>query len=374
MERSHLDLSSSGPSDDPQENPFPILTIPETELNHLQYQLDHFNESFMWGPQLGKGSYGEIYQLISKKTQQEYAIKIFAQENITDKLRNMIECEAEIIRGFEIPHVITYYAKGPVNFMDKPYIGILMEYIPGQTLEQVRVNCKLGDPFSEYELLQLMKQTLIGIGSLHSIGVAHRDIKPENIIYYEHDVTIIDLGLSCCSPCPKNGPFSCRERKGTPLFMPIELFNLKQNQLNDIPIEFLKAGDIWAFGVTFFFMVYGVYPYDADDLKLFVKKLRKREMTPVPDKPEMSLVIDVIENAMLPLNQRPTALELLELVEDYLDDLDEEGIDQEERETINQHHDGLERQEDGLPAEEPEEEQLDDLGEEEQDDETIEQD
>lgn len=314
-----MEMSPDTP--DPMDTPFQIETIPESELDRLQFQLDHFDQFFNWGNKLGQGSYGLIYQVIAKDGQ-EYAIKLFPLDGITPKLQRMIDTESEIIHGFQIPHVITYYARGSITMGLKRYMGILMDYIPGQTLESIRENSKT-DPFTEYEILKLMRQALIGIGSLHELNIAHRDIKAENAIFDGQDLTIIDLGLACCHPCP-NGSFQCAERKGTPLFMPPELFELTREELYDIPINFLKAGDIWAFGVTFFYLIYNVFPYDADSYKQFVNKIRNHEMTLVPPKPGMSRALDVIDNAMLPLDDRPTADDLIGLVDDYLDEFDEE--------------------------------------------------
>lgn len=312
-------------SNDQIDTAFPITMIPEAELDNLQDQLDRFDEFFTWGEKLGEGSYAQVYRVVSKTTGHSYALKIFTLENITPKIQRIINAESNIIRGFQIPHVITYYAQSIVKMGPKKYVGILMDYLPGRNLESIREKTET-EPFSEYELLQLMRQTLIGIGSLHELNIAHRDIKAENIIYDSRDngITIIDLGLACCSPCERDGPFQCNDRRGTPLFMPPEIFALKDPELIDIPIDFLKAGDIWAFGVTFFYLIYNVFPYDADDIKQFRRKILNHDMTPVPPKPEMSQALDVIDSAMLPLEQRLTAEELLDLVDEYLEAYDEE--------------------------------------------------
>jgi serine/threonine protein kinase len=319
------DLHDPQRSQDRIDTPFPITMIPESELNALQYQLDNFNDFFTWGEKLGEGSYASVYRIISNKSGRSFAIKLFKRENITPKVQRIIDAESNIIRGFQIPHVISYYARSIVAMGPKSYVGILMDYLPGKNLDVLRETQK-GELFPEYDMLRLMRQTLIGIGSLHELNIAHRDIKAENIIYddHQHDLTIIDLGLACCSPCDRNGPFQCNDRKGTPLFMPPEIFELSEDQLSNIPIDFLKAGDVWAFGVTFFYLIYKVFPYDADNIKQFRHKIINHEMTQVPPKPEMSRALDVVENAMSPLDQRPTAEELLDLVDEYLDELEDD--------------------------------------------------
>jgi serine/threonine protein kinase len=330
----HPDPHDSRDSQDQIDTSFPIAIIPEAELDALQYQLDHFDDFFTWGEKLGEGSYASVYRIIANKSGRSYAIKLFKRDTITPKVQRMIDAESSIIRGFQIPHVISYYARSIVAMGPKSYVGILMDYLPGSNLDAIRAD-KKGDLFSEYAILRLMRQTLIGIGSLHELNIAHRDVKAENIIYddRQHDLTIIDLGLACCSPCDRNGPFQCNARKGTPLFMPPELFELSEDQLTNIPIDFLKACDVWAFGVTFFYLIYNVFPYDADDIKQFRHKIINHEMNQVPPKPEMSRAIDVVENAMLPLDQRPSAEELLDLVDEYLDELEDddepEGYDDE---------------------------------------------
>jgi len=55
-------------------------------------------------------------------------------------------------------------------------------------------------PFSEREVVDIIRQVSSAIACLHSIGVVHRDIKPENIFLLRHPnklkVKVGDLGLS----------------------------------------------------------------------------------------------------------------------------------------------------------------------------------
>lgn len=326
-----------------------IQRIPPDKLDDLHYKLNHFSEYFHWGESLGEGSFGKIYRIYSIDNPQEsYAIKLFPLRELDEVRFEAIQHEASITDEFIIPYVVTYYGCGPIyNFipdnsvpihnkhkMSNEYYGILMEYIPGQNLEEIRESHDNNlDFFDECFILELMRQTLIGLIGLHSLGLAHRDIKAENIMFDGHNIKIVDLGLSCRCSGSEHQDYSCRDRKGTPLYMPPEAFLQKEIGLSSI-----QASDIWAFGVTFFYLIYAVYPYDADDFETFVDKLLQNDRTAVPDPKDIQMenAQYIIELALQPIDQRPTAKELLQEVYILLDELEvsdntdeDDGADEE---------------------------------------------
>lgn len=78
-------------------------------------------------------------------------------------------------------------------FGDEIYGGILMDYIPGKTLD--KVDWQKITQLKKYEIcLKILK----AVKNAHSNNVIHRDIKPSNIIYdFDRDeITIIDFGAS----------------------------------------------------------------------------------------------------------------------------------------------------------------------------------
>lgn len=73
------------------------------------------------------------------------------------------------------------------------YGGILMDYVPGDTLDHIN-----WDKYSQLQRYEICLQILNAVHEAHSNSVIHRDIKPSNIIYdcYKNKITLIDFGTS----------------------------------------------------------------------------------------------------------------------------------------------------------------------------------
>jgi len=74
---------------------------------------------------------------------------------------------------------------------------------------------------------ELIRQVLVGLSALHSVGIVHRDVKPENLlITVEGIVKIIDFGAACdlsthINYCPEYGMLDPRYSPPEELVMPI---------------------------------------------------------------------------------------------------------------------------------------------------------
>lgn len=85
------------------------------------------------------------------------------------------------------------------------------------------------------------------------MGIVHRDIKPENLLIDENDrVKITDFGVSLST---KNGNDEVKNTAGSQLFFAPEVWTSKNYSG--------KKSDIWALGVTLYFMVFAKYPFFA---------------------------------------------------------------------------------------------------------------
>ena len=96
----------------------------------------------------------------------------------------------------------------------------------------------------------------------HSVvNIIHRDIKPENILIDEQgNIKLADFGVS--SMLPVDGTDFTSSNAGSALFFSPEACNGKQYRG--------KLNDLWACGVTLYFMCTGKYPFDANNhVKLF---------------------------------------------------------------------------------------------------------
>jgi serine/threonine-protein kinase len=125
---------------------------------------------------------------------------------------------------------------------DEDNYCIVEEYLPGKDLMDYK-------PESVHKFLKDAYQLASGITDLHHCGIVHRDFKPNNIKYdAENILKIFDFGLAKHNKFPTttiNNP-------GAQGFMAPELFNS--------PPKIDKPIDIYALGVTLFYMASSMVP------------------------------------------------------------------------------------------------------------------
>ena len=87
-------------------------------------------------------------------------------------------------------------------------------------------------------------------------GIVHRDLKPENLLIDEHDnLKISDFGVSYMI---ENGSDSIQSTAGSNYFFSPEICQGVSYKG--------KKSDIWAIGVTLYFMMFKKYPFNATSI------------------------------------------------------------------------------------------------------------
>jgi len=88
---------------------------------------------------------------------------------------------------------------------------------------------------------------------MHAMNIVHRDLKPENIMVDENlNIKIADFGLST-----SHNIQSLNDFQGTKTYMAPEL--IEKRTYNG------KKVDLFAIGVILFFLVTGIFPFEAAD-------------------------------------------------------------------------------------------------------------
>ncbi|MEX0597397.1 MAG: protein kinase [Candidatus Paceibacterota bacterium] len=172
---------------------------------------------------------------------------------------------------------------------DNTITCLIMEYFPGCDLEKFIIkNHKLCSNNGTTYLMPIRDQLIICkalldvIQYLHRIGIAHRDIKPSNIMYNEILGKIKLIDFSFASYCvdypitPEHYEYliDIKINKGTPLYMPRELVYNQDDSLGVQNRSDILKCDIWALGITLYFMFAGFEPYKAYSYKEFRKLMR----------------------------------------------------------------------------------------------------
>ena len=198
---------------------------------------------------LGKGSYGFVSKVKSKKNQKIYALKMIDLGLVNDQQEiNLLINEIKIIQNLNSPHIVKCY-----NFFkigNKVYI--LMEYINnGDIKGYIQANSSMQKTIPEQEIWELLYQSMAGLCYIHNHNLIHRDIKPANLFLTDDKVIKIgDFGVSAERKVGDN-IHQMREKEtlmiGTPLYMSPEIFAHQ---------PYGSKVDVYSLGCTIYEMCY----------------------------------------------------------------------------------------------------------------------
>ncbi|EGR27503.1 protein kinase domain protein [Ichthyophthirius multifiliis] len=163
--------------------------------------------------------------------------------------------EMEIMRKVNNPYIIKLYE---VYESQNSIYFILESLIGGELMERLKKYTSI----KEYDIQQIMKNLLIGIEHLHSIGIMHRDLKPQNLLLRcktnNYGIVLADLGLATY----QKNENQFLKRCGTPGYIAPEVLKYKDND----PIYGLKC-DIFSAGIIFYLLLTGKVPFQAQNYK-----------------------------------------------------------------------------------------------------------
>ena len=176
---------------------------------------------------LGKGSYGFVAKIRSKKNKKIYAMKQIDLGKVgSEKEKQLCWQEITLLQQLNHSNINKCYK----TFNYDPSIYIIMEFMDnGDISGFINAHNKFKIPVREEEVWNILLQCLNALSYIHKRGVIHRDIKPANL-YMTNDKTI-KLGDFGVSAKINNFNQSIRENYsngtvvGTPLYMSPEMIN-----------------------------------------------------------------------------------------------------------------------------------------------------
>ncbi len=127
-----------------------------------------------------------------------------------------------------------------------------MEYICGDLLKFLQKRTKICENSAKI----IFKQLILGLQYIHKNKIVHRDIKLDNILMdLNNTIKICDFGVSKII----NENDIMYDHCGTPAYIAPEIFR-------DKGYEGFKC-DIWSAGVTLYYMISGLQPFKANNIK-----------------------------------------------------------------------------------------------------------
>ncbi len=238
--------------------------------------------------ELGRGAMGVVYLGSDPKINRTVAIKTlalgqeFEGEQYTQVLERFMR-EAETAGRLNHPNIVTIYDVGEEE--DLAYIA--MDYLQGEGLDYyTRPETLL--PVSE--VMGIIEQVAEALDYAHANGVVHRDIKPANIIYNRDTqvATVTDFGVAHLAD-------SSKTKTGTVMGSP---YYMSPEQLAGTKVD--GRADLFSLGVTFFQLLSGELPFQADSIaQLMYKITNSRHPSVRKLRPEVSNCGGRIVNKLL---------------------------------------------------------------------------
>src|SRR5262249_5310329 len=160
---------------------------------------------------LGRGGFGIVFPAFDDVLPRVVALKVLAPA-----LAATPPARKRFLRAApSSAHVPQRNAVQVPSVQDQPLPYLVMEFIPGETLQQ---RLDRTGPLEAPEIVRLGRQIAEGLAAAHATGLIHRDVKPGNVLIEEgHErVKLTDFGLARAADDASQTQSGVA---GTPLYM-----------------------------------------------------------------------------------------------------------------------------------------------------------
>ncbi len=252
------------------------------------------------GERIGRGASSSVFRAKYVPLQKDIALKILSLKNAeAAEMRERFREEAKSIAKLDHESIVKVIDVAE----DQGFLCILMEYVPGETVQDRLDDVKVLPPKKAIEICAGVARAL---ENAHDAGIIHRDIKPANMMLTKGSdlPKVVDFGLASKG---------ASNRVGTPLYMSPEAAQGKRID---------EKSDVYALGISLYQMLTGRHPFNGDNVKEILQAQVSAEFVPVSKvKPELGNKYDELLKKLLVKSKgyRPTAAEAAEMLEEFLD-------------------------------------------------------
>lgn len=198
---------------------------------------------------LGEGGMAIVFKAHDLITDRDVAVKMMKPETAANKINlNRFEREARAAASLNHPNIVKVVNVGTYNGL--PYM--VNEFVMGHNLRQF---LDVRGKFTFNEACDIMHQLCSAVIYAHSHGVIHRDIKPQNI-FLTNDGTIKlgDFGIATFQD-------SAQVTRSDVVVGSVHYIAPEVAQNAPASVK----SDMYSIGITFFELITGRVPFDADN-------------------------------------------------------------------------------------------------------------
>uniref|UniRef100_A0A3P8TRU1 Si:dkey-16p21.7 n=1 Tax=Amphiprion percula TaxID=161767 RepID=A0A3P8TRU1_AMPPE len=205
---------------------------------------------------LGKGQTGLVKLGVHCITGQKVAIKIVNREKLSESVLMKVEREIAILKLIEHPHVLKLHDV----YENNKYLYLVLEHVSGGELFDYLV--KKGRLMPK-EARKFFRQIISALDFCHNHSICHRDLKPENLLLDEkNNIRIADFGMASLQVGDSLLETSC----GSPHYACPEVIRGEKYDG--------RRADVWSCGVILFALLVGALPFDHDNLRQLLEKVK----------------------------------------------------------------------------------------------------
>jgi hypothetical protein len=206
------------------------------------------------------GGQATAYLAYDPDTDRQVVLKRYHPGDTPDDQHPLFE-EAQALARIHSDYVAQCF--GIERLGDEAFL--VVEYIPGRNLEEIRRD----GPLNPNRIVRLVTWLAEGVVAVHACGLIHRDIKPANAILHDNDKPrLVDFGLA--APIASS---RLRKRSGTPAYMAPEQARGESDR-----IDFRT--DIFGLGGVLFYLLTGCSPYGGSTRAEVLERAKKHDITP----------------------------------------------------------------------------------------------
>lgn len=221
----------------------------QADLNQIPETLGRYQIQ----KEIGRGAVGVVYLGFDPAISRSVAIKTLDAKQFSRDQHESLQArffrEAEAAGRLNHPNIVSVFDVGEDG--DLAYIA--MDYVEGVALTDYVSKAQL---LPVADVFRIAHDVAMALSYAHENQIVHRDIKPGNIMYCAepYTVKVADFGIARLLD---NSKTSTGEILGSPLYMAPE--QLKGSKVG-------PTADIFSLGVTFYQLLSGELPFNADNL------------------------------------------------------------------------------------------------------------
>ncbi|XP_031268888.1 serine/threonine-protein kinase GRIK1-like isoform X1 [Pistacia vera] len=252
-----------------RESLFTCKKIPPKETSSLNFAV-HMNGKKMINEyvkvrKISRGSYGKVALYLNINNGTPFAIKTVCKSRLrkmrvtqSETAMANVRREVSIMKMLDHPNVVNLIEV--IDDKKADYLYMVLEYVEGETISEI--SRKTG-PIDESTARSYFKDIIAGVIYLHSHNIIHGDMKPENLLVTRSGrVKICDFSSSHAFEGAND---ELRRFPGTVAVTAPECY------LD--AFYHGKAADIWAVGVTFYYIVTGQLPFLGESIPETYEKI-----------------------------------------------------------------------------------------------------